>query len=48
MVVGTGSLCLAEKAGIVISSVGLEEVATKPVLLLRRFDREGARRVPFL
>ena len=36
--VGTGGLCLAEKAGIVVSSVRLEEVATKPVLLLRRLE----------
>jgi serine/threonine-protein kinase HipA len=39
---------LAENAGIVVPSVRLEEVANKPVLLLRRFDREGTRRIPFL
>jgi serine/threonine-protein kinase HipA len=39
---------LAEKARIVVPSVRLEEVAKKPVLLLRRFDREGPRRIPFL
>ena len=39
---------LAEKAGIVVPSVRLEEVTKKPVLLLRRFDRDGARRIPFL
>jgi len=42
------AFALAEKAGIVVPSVRLEEVAKKPVLLLRRFDREGARRIPFL
>ena len=42
------AFALAEKAGIVVPSVRLEEVAGKPVLLLRRFDREGARRIPFL
>lgn len=39
---------LTEKAGIVVPSVRLEEVTKKPVLLLRRFDRDGARRIPFL
>jgi serine/threonine-protein kinase HipA len=42
------ALALAEKAGITVPSVRLEAVAKKPVLLLRRFDREGARRIPFL
>ncbi len=42
------AFALAEKAGIIVPSVRLEEVAKKPVLLLRRFDREGARRIPFL
>jgi serine/threonine-protein kinase HipA len=42
------AFALAEKAGIVVPSVRLEEVGKKPVLLLRRFDREGARRIPFL
>lgn len=42
------AFALAEKAGIVIPPVRLEEVAKKPVLLLRRFDREGVRRIPFL
>lgn len=39
---------LAERAGVVVPSVRLEELANKPVLLLRRFDREGTRRIPFL
>jgi len=42
------AFALAEKAGIIVPSVRLEEVAKKPVLLLRRFDREGVRRIPFL
>jgi len=42
------AFALAEKAGIVVPSLRLEEVAKKPVLLLRRFDREGTRRIPFL
>ena len=39
---------LAENAGIAIPSARLEGVAHKSVLLLRRFDREGTRRIPFL
>jgi len=39
---------LAKKAGIVVAAVRLETVAKKPVLLLQRFDRDGARRIPFL
>jgi len=42
------AFALAEKAGILVPSVRLEEVAKKPVLLLRRFDRDGVRRIPFL
>ena len=42
------AFALADKAGIVVPSVRLEEVAKKPVLLLRRFDRDGVRRIPFL
>jgi len=42
------AFALAEKAKIVVPSVRLETVAKKPVLLLRRFDREGPRRIPFL
>jgi serine/threonine-protein kinase HipA len=39
---------LAKKAGIVVPPVRLETVAKKPVLVLQRFDRDGARRIPFL
>jgi serine/threonine-protein kinase HipA len=39
---------LADSAGIPVPAARVERVADKPVLLLRRFDREGARRIPFL
>jgi serine/threonine-protein kinase HipA len=42
------ALALAKKAGIVVPAARVETVAKKPVLLLRRFDREGKRRIPFL
>jgi serine/threonine-protein kinase HipA len=42
------ALALAKKAGIVVPTRRVETVAKKPVLLLRRFDREGERRIPFL
>jgi len=42
------ALTLAEKAGIAVPQWRLESVADKPVLLLRRFDREGNTRIPFL
>jgi serine/threonine-protein kinase HipA len=42
------AFALAEKAKIVVPPVRLATVAKKPVLLLRRFDREGSRRIPFL
>jgi serine/threonine-protein kinase HipA len=42
------ALSLAHKAGIPVPSARVELVADKPVLLLRRFDRDGARRIPFL
>jgi serine/threonine-protein kinase HipA len=42
------ALRLAHKAGIPVPTARVETVADKPVLLLRRFDREGARRIPFL
>lgn len=41
-------MALAQKAGIAVPSVRLETVARKPVLLLRRFDRDATRRIPFL
>jgi serine/threonine-protein kinase HipA len=42
------ALTLAARAGIQVPSWRLEAVADKPVLLLRRFDREEGRRVPFV
>jgi serine/threonine-protein kinase HipA len=42
------ALTLAEKAGIPVPTWRLKTVAGKPVLLLRRFDREQGMRVPFL
>ena len=42
------ALSLAHKAGIPVPHARVELLADKPVLLLRRFDRDGARRIPFL
>jgi serine/threonine-protein kinase HipA len=42
------ALTLAAKAGIPVSAWRVETVAGRPVLLLRRFDRDGATRLPFL
>ena len=42
------ALALAQKAGIPVPTARVEGVANKPVLLLRRFDRDGKRRIPFL
>jgi serine/threonine-protein kinase HipA len=42
------ALTLAAKAGIPTPGWRLESVARRPVLLLRRFDRIGERRIPFL
>ena len=42
------ALTLAHKAGIPVPGVRIETVAEKPVLLLRRFDRQGTLRRPFL
>src|SRR5690242_6496372 len=42
------ALTLAAKAGIAVSAWRLETVADKPVLLLRRFDREQRIRIPFV
>jgi serine/threonine-protein kinase HipA len=39
---------LAKKSGIAVPVGRVELIAEKPVLLLRRFDREGNRRIPFL
>jgi serine/threonine-protein kinase HipA len=42
------ALTLARKADIAVPEWRLESVADKPVLLLRRFDRDGITRLPFL
>lgn len=42
------ALRLAEKAGITVPVFRLETVADRPVLLLKRFDRSGTHRIPFL
>ena len=42
------ALTLAGKAGIPVPQWRLDSIGKKPVLLLRRFDREGRIRVPFL
>ena len=42
------ALALAKKARIAVPEARVETILKKPVLLLRRFDRDGARRIPFL
>ena len=42
------ALALANKAGIAVPENRAETISKKPVLLLRRFDRDGKRRIPFL
>ena len=42
------ALTLAKNAGIPVPQWRRETIADKPVLLLRRFDRAGAARIPFL
>jgi serine/threonine-protein kinase HipA len=42
------ALSLAKKAGITVPDGRVETISNKPVLLLRRFDRDGDRRIPFL
>lgn len=42
------ALALAKKSGITVAEARVEIVAKRQVLLLRRFDREGRRRIPFL
>jgi serine/threonine-protein kinase HipA len=42
------ALRLASQAGIHVPEARLEMVAEKPVLVLRRFDRNGTSRIPFL
>jgi serine/threonine-protein kinase HipA len=42
------ALALAAKSGIPVPAARIETVSNKPVILLRRFDRDGTRRIPFL
>lgn len=42
------ALTLAKNAGITVAAWRLEDVAGRPVLLVRRFDRIGETRLPFL
>ena len=42
------ALTLAQKAGIQVPSWRIETALDKPVLILKRFDRQGDRRIPFL
>ena len=42
------ALLLASQAGIEVPESRIEMVAERPVLLLRRFDRRGGSRIPFL
>jgi serine/threonine-protein kinase HipA len=42
------ALDLARRAGIEVPTWRLEQVADRTALLLRRFDRDGDRRIPFL
>lgn len=42
------ALALAEKSGISVPARRVEIIGSKPVLLVRRFDRDGAHRIPFL
>ncbi|MGE0393226.1 MAG: type II toxin-antitoxin system HipA family toxin [Vicinamibacterales bacterium] len=42
------ALNLAQRAGIPVPEARVEAVSGRPVLLLRRFDRAGAQRIPFL
>jgi serine/threonine-protein kinase HipA len=42
------ALSLAKKAGITVPDARVETITNKPVLVLRRFDRDGGQRIPFL
>lgn len=42
------ALQMAENAGIPTPSWRLETIVRRPVLILQRFDRQGAQRIPFL
>ncbi len=42
------AMTLARKAGITVADARLQDVAGRPVALIKRFDRNGDRRIPFL
>jgi serine/threonine-protein kinase HipA len=42
------ALSLASKAGIIVPDWRMEEIGDKSIILLRRFDRINAQRIPFL
>jgi serine/threonine-protein kinase HipA len=42
------AMTLARKAGLVVASARLQDVAGRSVALIKRFDRQGDRRIPFL
>ena len=42
------AMCLAARAGIAVPDARVEEIGTRPVLVVRRFDRDRGRRIPFL
>ncbi|MDR2503969.1 MAG: HipA domain-containing protein, partial [Deltaproteobacteria bacterium] len=42
------ALALAERAGLAVPAWRLETIMDKPVLIIRRFDRVGETRIPFL
>lgn len=42
------ALALARNAGISVADFRIESISDKDVILIRRFDREGNRRIPFL
>jgi serine/threonine-protein kinase HipA len=42
------ALALAKASGIAVPEARVETVSNKSVLLVRRFDRDGTRRIPFL
>lgn len=42
------AMTLAHKAGLKVAAARLLDVAGRPVALIRRFDRTGSRRIPFL
>ena len=42
------TMLMARRAGITVPETKLEEIAGKAVYLIKRFDRQGGRRIPFM